>query len=113
MREAPSLVVMRGLTERGATVVAYDPVAIDEARARTSGWTGIEFAPSATAAIEGADALVIVTEWKEFRSPDFEHLRSAMRERVVFDGRNLFEPGLMASEGLEYHCIGRSPARLT
>ena len=108
MREAPSLVVAHGLTERGAAVVAYDPVATAEGQRRMQGWPGVEFAPSAADAAEGADALVIVTEWKEFRSPDFEHLRRTLRQPVVFDGRNLFEPDRMRSEGLEYHCVGRA-----
>ncbi len=107
MREAPSLVVVRELTARGASVVAYDPVAMSEAQSRMNGWPGITYAPSAAAAVDGADALLIVTEWKEFRSPDFEHLKRTLRQPVVFDGRNLFEPRLMSSEGLEYHCIGR------
>jgi UDPglucose 6-dehydrogenase len=110
MREAPSLVVVRELTARGANVVAYDPVAMSEAQSRMNGWPGIAFAPSAADAVEGADALIVVTEWKEFRSPDFEHLKRTLRQPVVFDGRNLFEPGLMSSEGLEYHCIGRGLA---
>ncbi len=107
MREAPSLVVARGLTERGAVVVAYDPVVTREGRSRMDGWPGIEFATTAAEAVEGADALVIVTEWKEFRSPDFDHLKRALRHSVVFDGRNLFEPELMRTVGLEYYCIGR------
>jgi len=107
MREAPSLVVARGLSERGAAVVAYDPVATGEARRLMNGWPGIAFATTAADAVEGADALVIVTEWKEFRSPDFDHLKRALRHSVVFDGRNLFEPGLMRTVGLEYYCIGR------
>jgi UDPglucose 6-dehydrogenase len=110
MREAPSLVVARGLSTRGATVVAYDPVAASEARRRMNGWPGIEFAPSAAEAVEGADALVIVTEWKEFRSPDFDHLKRTLRQPVVFDGRNLFDPELMRTEGLEYYSIGRGLA---
>ena len=110
MREAPSLVVVRELTARGASVVAYDPVATDEARRSMQGWPGIEFVASAREAVEGADALVIVTEWKEFRSPDFDHLRRSLRQPVVFDGRNLFDPALLRGEGLEYHCIGRAAA---
>jgi UDPglucose 6-dehydrogenase len=110
MREAPSLVVVQGLTERGASVVAYDPVAVGEARLRMHGWPGISFASSAAAAVEDTDALLIVTEWKEFRSPDFEHLKRSLRQPVVFDGRNLFEPDQMRAEGLEYHCIGRGLA---
>ena len=108
MREAPSLVVVRGLTERGAAVVAYDPVAMGEGQRCMSGWAGVEFALSAADAVQGADALIIVTEWKEFRSPDFEHLKRALRHPVIFDGRNLFEPDLMLAEGLEYYCVGRA-----
>jgi UDPglucose 6-dehydrogenase len=110
MREAPSLVVVRELTARGASVVAYDPVATDEARRSMQGWPGIEFVASAREAVEGADALVIGTEWKEFRSPDFDHLRRSLRQPVVFDGRNLFDPALLHGEGFEYHCIGRGAA---
>ena len=110
MREAPSRVVVRELTARGASVVAYDPVATDEARRSMQGWPAIEFVASAREAVEGADALVIVTEWKEFRSPDFDHLRRSLRQPVVFDGRNLFDPALLRGEGLEYHCIGRAAA---
>ena len=111
MREAPSLVVVQGLTERGAAVVAYDPVATSEGQRRMNGWPGVEFAPTAAEAVEGADALIIVTEWKEFRSPDFDHLKRTLRHPVVFDGRNLFEPDRMHAEGLEYYCVGRgSPA---
>ena len=108
MREAPSLVVVRGLTERGAAVVAYDPVAMGEGQRCMSGWAGVEFALSAADAVQGADALIIVTEWKEFRSPDFDHLKRTLRHPVVFDGRNLFEPDLMLAKGLEYYCVGRA-----
>jgi UDPglucose 6-dehydrogenase len=107
MREAPSLVVAKGLIERGATVCAYDPVAVEEARRAMKGWKGVEFASSATAATEGADALVVVTEWKEFRSPDFSELRSALKQPVIFDGRNLFDPAFIRDAGIEYHCVGR------
>jgi len=109
MREAPSLVIIKGLTDRGATVRAYDPVAISEARRGTRGWRGIEFAASGPAATQGADALVIATEWKEFRSPDFSALRSDLKQPVIFDGRNLFDPAFARGEGIEYHCVGRNP----
>ena len=108
MREAPSLVVVRGLTERGAAVVAYDPVAMGEGQRCMSGWAGVEFALSAADAVQGADALIIVTEWKEFRSPDFDHLKRTLRHPVVLDGRNLFEPDVMLAQGLEYDCVGRA-----
>ncbi|HEU5297418.1 MAG TPA: UDP-glucose/GDP-mannose dehydrogenase family protein [Burkholderiaceae bacterium] len=107
MREAPSLVVIKGLTDRGATVCAYDPVALDEARRRTAGWRGVDFAADSMAATLGADALLIVTEWKEFRSPDFGALKSNLRHGVIFDGRNLFDPAFVSSFGLEYSGVGR------
>jgi UDPglucose 6-dehydrogenase len=109
MREASSLVVIKGLTERGATVCAYDPVAIEQARRSTQGWHGIEFAAGGPAAAEGADALVIVTEWKEFRSPDFDELRRNLKQAVIFDGRNLFDPAFVREAGFEYHSVGRPP----
>jgi UDPglucose 6-dehydrogenase len=109
MREAPSRVLIEALTQRGATVVAYDPVAADEARRAMPDQPGLRYAASAEAALEGADALIIVTEWKEFRSPDFDGIKAALRQPVVFDGRNLFDPALVKAMGLEYHCIGRPP----
>jgi len=108
MREAPSRVLIARLTELGAQVVAYDPVAMDEARRAMPSQAGLSYAQSASAALQGADALVIVTEWKEFRSPDFDAIRDSLREPLVFDGRNLFEPTLMKSLGIEYHAIGRA-----
>ena len=108
MREAPSRVLVAALLERGARVVAYDPVAIDEARRVFGDVAGLSYAASAPAALEGADALAIITEWKEFRSPDFDAMRSALKQPVVFDGRNLFDPALMAGFGIEYHAIGRA-----
>jgi len=107
MREAPSRNVVRGLVALGAAVNAYDPVATGEARRVFDGVAGVSFAASAAEALEGADALVIVTEWREFKSPDFEGIRTTLREPVVFDGRNLFEPEAMREMGIEYHCIGR------
>jgi UDPglucose 6-dehydrogenase len=107
MREAPSLTVIRGLLERGATACAYDPVATKEARRNLNGLKGVDYATSAEAALHGCDALIIVTEWKEFRSPDFASLRSSLKSPVVFDGRNLFDPLLVKAEGIEYHAVGR------
>jgi UDPglucose 6-dehydrogenase len=108
MREAPSRVLVAALLERGARVVAYDPVAIAEAQRAFGDVAGLGYAPSAAAALAGADALIVITEWKEFRSPDFDAMRSALKQPVVFDGRNLFEPALLASHGIEYHAIGRA-----
>ena len=107
MREAPSQTVVRGLLDRGATVLAYDPVAMDEAR-RIFGTTArLGYAASPMAAIEGADALVVVTEWQEFRSPDFAELGRSLRQPLLFDGRNLFDPAQVRAAGLEYFGIGR------
>jgi UDPglucose 6-dehydrogenase len=107
MREAPSRVIMGELTRRGAKVTAYDPVAMDEARKIYKGDNGVAFAPSAMEAVKGADALVIMTEWKAFRSPDFAELKKALKSKVIFDGRNLYEPAVVRSHGLEYYPIGR------
>ncbi len=107
MREAPSRVLIAELARRGAKIQAYDPVAVDEAKRVLGHVERLSFAESARAALEGADALVIVTEWKEFRTPDFEALRESLADRTVFDGRNLYEPKLMRSLGIEYHGIGR------
>jgi UDPglucose 6-dehydrogenase len=110
MREAPSRVLIERLTALGATLCAYDPVAVDEARRVIDAQQGagsLQYAEDAAGALRGADALIIVTEWKEFRSPDFEEIRTMLKEPVVFDGRNLFEPAAMRALGLQYHCIGR------
>lgn len=107
MREAPSRVLIARLIAAGAEVTAYDPVAMAEARRAMPGQAGLRYADSAVAALEGADALAIVTEWKEFRSPDFDAIRTTLRTPLVFDGRNLFEPALMKQLGIEYHAIGR------
>ena len=108
MREAPSRVLIAELTRRGAKIQAYDPVAVAEAQRVMPGQAGLAFASSATAALEGADALIIVTEWKEFRTPDFERMAQALKDKLVFDGRNLYEPALIRSFGLEYLSIGRA-----
>jgi len=107
MREAPSRVVLDALMRRGASVCAYDPVAMDEARKIYRGVPSVSFAGSAMEAAQGADALVIMTEWKAFRSPDFEGLKRALKEPVIFDGRNLYEPAVVRGHGIEYHAIGR------
>ena len=108
MREAPSRVIVAELARRGATVQAYDPVAMDEAKKVLEGTPKLVFIGSQKQALEGADALVIATEWKEFRNPQFEHIKATLRQPVIFDGRNLYEPALMQSFGIEYHAIGRA-----
>jgi UDPglucose 6-dehydrogenase len=110
MREAPSRVVIAELARRGAAVRAYDPVAMPEAKHLLEGTPRLAFADSQQQALEGADALVIVTEWKEFRNPDFDHIKATLKAPVIFDGRNLYEPALMKSFGIEYAAVGRAGA---
>jgi UDPglucose 6-dehydrogenase len=107
MREAPSLEILPELARRGARIVAYDPVAMDEARRAFGAQPWLAYARTPMAAVEGADALIVVTEWKEFRSPDFAALREKLAARAVFDGRNVYDPAQVRAAGLEYHGIGR------
>ena len=106
MREAPSIVTIEGLLERGARVVAHDPVAMDEARRRFG--DRVEFASVNYDALHGAAALVIHTEWHPYRRPDFERMLDAMERPLVLDGRNLYDPDQMAERGFEYVSIGRA-----
>ncbi|MCX7900917.1 MAG: UDP-glucose/GDP-mannose dehydrogenase family protein [Burkholderiaceae bacterium] len=107
MREASSLTIIDALLAAGAAVRAYDPAAMGNARRLLAGRSGLAFAPSARAAAEGADALAVITEWLEFRSPDFEWLAQTLRARAVFDGRNLYDPAMVRAAGLSYFGIGR------
>ena len=107
MREAPSLELIAALTSRGATITAYDPVAMAEARHALAGNAAVSYADGPMPALESADALIIVTEWKEFRSPDFAVIRAKLKAPVIFDGRNLYDPVLVRSQGIEYEPIGR------
>jgi UDPglucose 6-dehydrogenase len=114
MREAPSRVLLAELIERGATVSVYDPVAMAEAKRVLALDLGedklarVRFTDAPMDALDGASALVIVTEWKAFRSPDFEQIKARLVTPVIIDGRNLFDPRLMTGQGIEYHGIGRS-----
>ncbi|MGZ5761651.1 MAG: UDP-glucose dehydrogenase family protein, partial [Caldimonas sp.] len=108
MREAPSQTVVRELARLGATIRAYDPVAATEAKRVLGDVAGLEFSDHAMDALQGADALVIVTEWKEFRSPDLEKMKRLMRQAVIFDGRNILDPHDAREAGFEYSGIGRS-----
>jgi UDPglucose 6-dehydrogenase len=116
MREASSRVLLGELLRAGASVAVYDPVATEEARrvlaldfeSEPETFKRIRFADSPTDALAGAEALVIVTEWKAFRSPDFTVLKKQLKAPLIFDGRNLFEPHVMSEAGFEYHGIGRS-----
>jgi UDPglucose 6-dehydrogenase len=110
MRDAPSRVIVAELARRGARLQAYDPVAMDEARRVLGDVTGLHFAVSQSAALEGADALVVITEWKEFRNPDFDAIKATLKQPLVFDGRNLYDPALMRVLGIDYRGIGRGNA---
>jgi len=107
MREAPSLDIIKGIVSRRGAVIAYDPVAMDNARLAIGNSPGVSYAATPMDAVRGADALVIATEWKEFRSPDFPAIKAALKTPVIFDGRNLYEPSDVAMLGIEYHAIGR------
>lgn len=108
MREAPSRVLMEQIWAAGGQVRAFDPEAMAETRRIFGDREGLTLCESATAALEGADALAVVTEWQEFRSPDFASLRQSLAEPVVFDGRNIYDPVTMAEQGFTYYSIGRA-----
>jgi UDPglucose 6-dehydrogenase len=110
MREAPSWVIVHELLRRGAAIRAYDPVAMDEARRVFGDLPGLSFASHQADALRDADARLIVTEWREFKSPDFEQMRALLKQPLICDGRNLFDPALVRSLGLEYHAVGRGEA---
>ncbi|MBT9589508.1 MAG: UDP-glucose/GDP-mannose dehydrogenase family protein [Thiobacillus sp.] len=107
MRAATSRVLMEGLWARGATVTAYDPVAMTESKRIYGNEPRLRYAKSSMDALDGADALAIVTEWKEFRVPNFDALKAALKTPAIFDGRNLYHPEFMREQGIEYHAIGR------
>ena len=107
MREAPSRVVIEDLLASGARVRAYDPVARDEARRIYRDEPRVEIVDSALDCVSGCDALAIVTEWQEFRSPDFDELARRLRAAAIFDGRNLYDPAAVRAHGIEYFPIGR------
>jgi UDPglucose 6-dehydrogenase len=107
MREASSLTLVEDLAAAGAGVRAYDPAAAGEAKKLFQDRNSVEIVPSAAAALEGADALVVITEWQEFRSPDFAAIRAQLKTPAIFDGRNLYDPRVLKALGLEYYAIGR------
>lgn len=106
IREAPAISIIRGLADAGATIRMYDPEALENAQSELGDLA--EAANSAYEAVQGADALVVCTDWDEFKAPDFEHLREAMAKPLVFDGRNLYRPQSMAKLGFEHHSVGRA-----
>jgi UDPglucose 6-dehydrogenase len=107
MREAPSRVLIADLLNRGAKIQAYDPVSTQEAQRVFGDEPRISYATNPMDALNGADVLAIVTEWKEFRSPDFEVIKARLKMPVIFDGRNLYDPTAPRRAGLEYFAIGR------
>ena len=111
MREAPARVLMEALWRAGATVRAFDPEAMHECRAIYGERDGLVLCDTKEAALYGADALLIATEWKSFRAPDFDEIREALSTPVVFDGRNLYDPQMVARHGLDYVSIGRPAGR--
>jgi UDPglucose 6-dehydrogenase len=111
MREAPSVNLIEELLQRGASVHAFDPVAMVGASARWQARPGFVACKDPLAATDGSDALVVVTEWREFRSPDYAELRRRLRQPVIIDGRNLYDPELMAELGFDYTGIGRAQAK--
>jgi UDPglucose 6-dehydrogenase len=108
MRESPALTLIDSVLEAGATVVAHDPAAMHEARRRIG--DRIRYAATNYEAVDGADALIIVTDWNEYRHPDFQRIRQALRQPVIIDGRNLYDPAKMRSLGFRYFSIGRGGA---
>jgi UDPglucose 6-dehydrogenase len=109
MREAPAITVVTGLLERGAEVAVHDPEALNEARKHFG--DRVAYHRVNYEALTGADALLIVTEWNEFRRPDFSRMKQLLRQPIIFDGRNLYEPEVMRQHGFTYLPIGRSPVR--
>lgn len=107
MREAPARAILEALWAEGATVQAYDPVALQECRRIYGERPDLVLVDGMLDAVRGADALMIATEWKEFRSPPFDDIRVAMRQPVIFDGRNLWEPDTVRAHGFHYGSIGR------
>jgi len=107
MREAPSITIIRALTEKGAKINAYDPKAMDEARNHYfNDNDSIKYADGKYSVLSGADALILITEWKEFRSPDFEEIEAKMKNKIIFDGRNQYNAAYLEELGFEYHQIG-------
>ena len=107
MREAASRVLMEALWAAGARVQAYDPVAMEETQRLYGDRDDLQLCGTKEAALKEADALVVLTEWQVFRAPDFDLIRSRLKAPVIFDGRNLYDPGRLARRGFSYYAIGR------
>jgi len=107
MREAPSRALIHELSRRGATILAYDPVAMGEAKRVLGDVPRLQFVDSPASALTRSDALLIVTEWRQFKSPDFDQIKQKLKQPIIIDGRNLYDLALMDSMGIEYSSIGR------
>jgi len=107
MREATSRELIHDLLQAGATITAYDPVAMQEAKRIFTNVQGLNFAETPSQALNNAEALVIVTEWKEFRSPDFSQIKQKLKSNIIFDGRNMYDPQTVKNAGIDYRSIGR------
>jgi len=108
MREAPAIYVIKELVSRGAKIKAYDPKAVHEAKEHyLKGVQNITYLSSKYDVLKGSDALVLLTEWKEFRSPDFEEIKSQLKSPVIFDGRNQYNTFRLEEKGFEYYQIGK------
>ena len=107
MREAPAIVIIKGLIEAGAKVTAYDPVAMDEAKHRFGELDGLSYSTNQYDALKAADALLLITEWHQFRHPDFTKIKAALNTPVIFDGRNQYDPENLRQQGFTYYGIGR------
>ncbi len=110
MREAPAIPIVKGLLERGAAVHAYDPVAMENAARIFGDREGLVYGEDPYDVLDGADALLLLTEWPQFRSPDFEKVQELLKEPIIFDGRNQYDPRRMADRGFTCHGIGRGAA---
>ena len=113
MREAPSRVLMESLWEAGVKVQAYDPAAMEETQRIYGQQPMLQLCGTKEAALHNADALVIMTEWRQFKAPDFELIKQTLKQPVVFDGRNLFDPLRLQEKGIEYYGIGRGEMKKT
>lgn len=109
IREAPALDVIDSLLRAGATIAAFDPIAADNTKKHFKDRAGIRFVDDQYEVLAGADALLLITEWKPFRSPDFPRMKALLKNPLIFDGRNQYEPATMKALGFGYQCIGRAP----
>ena len=107
MREAPSIVLIKELIKAGAKINAYDPKAMDVAKQYYLQDQNINYCSDKYSVLENADILVLVTEWKEFRSPDFDRIKTTLSNNIIFDGRNQFKNSLMKKLGFEYYAVGK------